>query len=346
MMKRSSCFFKAKPIILLGKWNRLRKIAKILNLSKEAHLRLEWIIFYYKVGKDASKTASHFGISRKTFHKWHSRFNELDLKSLESYSKAPKQTRQREISFKQEQRIIKLRKDNISWGKMKLKVLYAKEYGEEVSSWKIQKVIEKYELYPNPIKAEKIRTKKKKAKKKPWIGLLLKEPLLGHLIHFDTIVIYWNSLKRYIFTAIDEETKIAYARMYATKSSYSARDFLYRLDFLLDYKLTNSHTDKGSEFKAYFEKALEELGIIQYESRTKTPKDNPSLERFNRTLQEEWLNHGNFTPDIKLFNKELTDWLIKYNFIRPHQTLNYLTPMEYALKRGYVLPMYPSRTQS
>ncbi|MBU2539996.1 integrase core domain-containing protein, partial [Patescibacteria group bacterium] len=45
------------------------------------------------------------------------------------------------------------------------------------------------------------------------------------------------------------------------------------------------------------------------------------------------------------FNHNLTEWLIEYNFKRPHQSLNYETPIKFnnSIK---VSPMYPSSTTS
>ncbi len=43
----------------------------------------------------------------------------------------------------------------------------------------------------------------------------------------------------------------------------------------------------------------------------------------------EWLYDGNLDLDCNTFNQNLTEWLIEYNFNRPHQSLDYLTPMEY-----------------
>ena len=168
---------------------------------------------------------------------------------------------------------------------------------------------------------------------------------MGYLIHFDTIVIYWNGLKRYVFTMIDEYTKIAFARMYATKSSYNARDFFRRVNFLLDYQCVNCHQDNGSEFMKYFEEALKKENIKQYWSRPRTPKDNPSLERFNQTIQREWINNAHFTPEVDRFNQELFPWIIEYNFERPHQSLDYLTPIEFAIKYKQLSQMYSSSTQ-
>jgi len=48
-------------------------------------------------------------------------------------------------------------------------------------------------------------------------------------------------------------------------------------------------TDNGSEFAWEFERATAKLGIQRYFSRVKTPKDNPEIERFNQTLEYEWV---------------------------------------------------------
>ena len=87
------------------------------------------------------------------------------------------------------------------------------------------------------------------------------------------------------------------------------------------------------EFEKEFAKLLASLKIPQYFSRIKTPKDNPVCERFNRTLKEEFLRQGNYTSEIQEFNRRLSQWLIKYNTFRPHQSLKYLTPFEYHFKR-------------
>jgi transposase InsO family protein len=144
---------------------------------------------------------------------------------------------------------------------------------------------------------------------------------------------------------IDEFTKIAFARMYATKSSASAADFLGRCQYLLDRKIDNVHQDNGSEFEKLFKELCTKLDIKMYHSRPKTPKDNPSMERFNQTLKYEWLYDGHFTPDIKLFNQRLADFIIEYNYERPHQTLNYLTPIGFAVKYGQLSEMCPSSTK-
>jgi len=350
ILKNVTWFFQQKPLKLLDKYERWRRVAKTLKLSSQAKLRLDRII-YYQQGHSATQTARHYGIQRKTFYKWFGQFQEdnlYSLRNLEDKSKAPKKVRQREITSVQEQRIVRLRKEYIRYGKMKIKEIYRTIYNEEISSWKVQKVIEKYRLYYHPVKTARIARKRKKAQGKKRITELNLNKLkwyqkkAGYIICLDTVVIYCQSVKRYIFTAIDKYGKFAYARMYKNKSSKNASDFLRRLNYLLDGNIPRVGHDNGTEFEKYFKAACLKLKIEQYCSRVRTPKDNPNNERFNRTLQEEFIQLGNFTPDTEIFNRKLTEWLIEYNFRRPHAALNYQTPIEFVK----VLPMYSSCTSS
>jgi len=52
-------------------------VADLLGFTTQERLRVEWTVFYYTAGKEnAALTAKHFGISRKTFHKWSRRFKD------------------------------------------------------------------------------------------------------------------------------------------------------------------------------------------------------------------------------------------------------------------------------
>jgi transposase InsO family protein len=150
---------------------------------------------------------------------------------------------------------------------------------------------------------------------------------------------------------VKDATKLGYARMYKNKSSRSAADFLYRLRYLVNQPIENLQTDNGSEFAWEFERATAKLGIQRYFSRVKTPKDNSEIERFNQTLEYEWLYNFNLCLDPEELNPGLTEWLIEYNFNRPHQSLDYLPPVAYIEKelakiRSPVLPMWSASTPS
>ena len=74
----------------------------------------------------------------------------------------------------------------------------------------------------------------------------------------------------------------------------------------------------AQSLKNTLKKACQELKIQQYYFRVRTPKDNPDNKRFNQTIQQEFIDLGNFNPNPEIFNQKLTEWLIEYNFKRPH----------------------------
>jgi len=336
---------KFKP--LLSRHDRWRRTADLIKLSKPAKSRLEWIVFFETKGeRNARLTARHFGIAPKTFYQWHNRFNESNLRTLEERSRAPVKRRVHEYTPLQYVRVVKLRREHIRWGKMKLLCLYRTEFPGDanLTSWKIQCIVEQCGLYYHPVKQARINRKRVLSVKRKKITDLTKKPRQGFLVCIDTVVRYVNGQRRYILTAIDRYSKLSFARMYTTHSSKSAQDFLHRLHYLLDGKIENIQTDNGSEFKLHFDTALTRLNIPHYHSRVKTPKDNAVNERFNRTLDDEFLAMGNLVSDTTLFNQRLTEWLVEYNFKRPHQTLGYLPPINFHFKYHKVLPMYPSST--
>lgn len=320
-----------------------RETARTLALSKTARQRLDWVIFYHeKARKNGALTCRHFGLHRNTLGKWLKVFDACNLRSLETRSRRPRRVRERQAVAVQDHRVITLRKAHLQWGKMKIQALYQTTYREPISSWYVQRVIVAYRLYPK--QKRKQRHPQAGYAKKRITELANKPPMTGFLVHLDTIVLHLFGVKRYILTSIDHHSRLGYAWMTGSHASAAARDFLYRLRYLLAGSIENLHTDNGSEFHKHFRAAAEQLRLTQYWSRPKTPKDNAHLERFNRTLQEEFLRQGNFHPDPAIFNPKLTEWLIEYNSVRPHQALGYLTPLAFAERTMRLHTMWSSST--
>lgn len=352
MSKRDWTFyyFQSKNPHIDEKWTLLRNVGKKI-LSLEAQKKLEWIIFYHTIGGEKKiVTASYFGITRKTFHKWLCRFNEKNLLTLEEKSRAPHAIRGWEVTWQEEADIVKVRKDNMELGKQKLKVILKRDYGTNISAWKIERVIRKHKLFPDLKKHEVQVEKRRKSKPKVRINeikdIIANIQKFGFLWHVDTIIIWWYGRRRIIFTALEEYSKIAFARIYSTNKSSYAEDFLKRLMYLVEGRIEIMHSDNGSEFEGEFKIACKKLNIARIYSRVRTPKDNPALENFNGTIQREWLLLSEVgLDDINLANKDLTRWLIKFNSYRPHEALDYKTPLEYAQENFFQMsPMWSAST--
>ncbi len=313
---------------LINTYNRWRKQAELLKLSKKAKQKLEWFIYYYsKAQEKALVTCRYFGISKTAFYKWLSVFDETNLRALEEGSRAPFNRRVHVLEATIEQRVLYLRKLHPEYGKMKLQALFQFHYQEHITSWQCQLVIEKYHLQRRADKST--RRFKKQSISKRRIQALKKQTNPGFLAAFDSIELHWNGKRVYIVTAIDTVSKIAWARAYTSHTSTTAKDLFQRLYVLVFGKISNALQDNGSEFEKHFEQLLSSMDIPQYFSRVKTPKDNPVCERFNWTVKSEFLRMGNMTSDLQELNRRLSEWLIKYNFYGPHQTLKYQTPIGY-----------------
>lgn len=339
----------------------LKKIAirysRGMNISPKARGRLAMMECYYTL-RDVTATCRMFQISRKNFYKWLHRYEQSDRQatSLEDVSKAPITRRKTTLTLDKELRIKHLREKYKCYGKKKLQKVYRRKYRESVSTHHIQYVIEKYNLYPDPVKAAKIR-----CKKKHWGGKKVRVHNINpknylkegrpFFVSMDTIVLYLPyGVKRYIFTAIECTTKIAYARVYTTRSSKNASDFLQKVYALLDGQISLILSDNGSEFLGDFDALCEKLKITHVFTRNNTPKDNAVDERFNRTVQEEFMQLDEYfepslvNTNLTETNDILTSWLEHYNFERPHQSLDYLSPIEYYHYKFIVSPIYPAIT--
>ncbi len=317
---------KAKQI-----WTILLAGSLRVPLTREARQRLDWFVAYNTTFKgNTKKTCRYFGISRKTFYVWKKRFDVTKPQSLENGSHRPKVGPLPVLDPEQSQRLFFLRSAYPLYSKMKIAAIYERQYGTKISSWQVQKIIERYQLYPDVKRARRLAYKRQYAEKKQRITKLIKEPKTGFLVSIDTVILRQGKATFSMFTALDRHSRWGFARVYKTHSSKNAAEFLHLLNRNMRGTMRNVQTDNGTEFHRHFQKAVLELKLGHYWSRVRTPKDNSQLERFNRTLREEFLPPWKDCTDMEMLNGALIQWMVDYNDDRPHMALSYRTPNEAA----------------
>lgn len=157
----------------------------------------------------------------------------------------------------------------------------------------------------------------------------------GHLVALDTVERFVNGCRRYIITFEDIYTRFGFAWTTKSHASLAAKEFfgLCQRVFPFSFAFMNVLTDNGSEFKKHFTEELKQQHLIHYHTYPKTPKMNAHLERFNKTIQEEFIDYHVYElldPDV--FNRLLIDWLIFYNTERVHYAFqNRLSPIQFML---------------
>lgn len=149
----------------------------------------------------------------------------------------------------------------------------------------------------------------------------------GALVQLDTIhIMNPEGGKIYIYTLIDLYSRWAYAEVVKKIGAYESVLFVARAKRRAPFAFDMIQTDHGSEFSTWFTHGLLGMKTRHRHSRVRQSNDNAHVERFNRTIQEECLDHT--TNTLEKFKIEIPKYLKYYNTERLHMGINYQTPQE------------------
>lgn len=321
------------PKLSKGTYNTLMKLISNslrFDLSDPAKFRLHVLDHYYKYGWKSAVNA--FGVKKSTLYDWRKLFitSKKQINSLVPRSTKPMQVRVMMVNSKFVEFIKSVREEYGNVSKYKLKI-FVDEYAKEINTKTISvsligKVIKRNHFFYET----RIKAKRKKFKLlTPRIKKTPKEVSPGY-IEMDSIIIYLYG-KRYCFsTIIDIVTKYAWCKLVPTLSACWSKESLIEFRRAYNYAVRVIQTDNGSEFLGEFNTYTKQQNIKHEFIYPRSPKINGVVERFNRTIQEEFLvRQDEISYDKNLFKQKLTNYLIWYNTKRPHQSLNYMTPKDY-----------------
>ena len=167
---------------------------------------------------------------------------------------------------------------------------------------------------------------------------------LGHIdaYHLSKDTIANDNKRYYLVGIIDSCSRLAWVEVVTDIKSLSVMfATLHCINYLHSYydvKFAEILSDNGAEFGPKtsknkenhpFERLLLEMGVKHRYIRPYRPQTNGKIERFWRTLHEDLIEETYF-ESIEDFKKELRDYLVYYNHLRPHQSLNGQTPKKFA----------------
>ena len=312
----------------------IRSLVRQGTISPEAAKKLRWMDHHYR-NRNARLTCRHFDISPKTFYRWLNRFDPYDLTTLEEESRRPRHVRQPQTPAAVVEKILELRIRYPRWGKKKLVVLLGRE-GLKVSASTVGRVMNRLKargVLVEPLNVTQAKMARKRRRKPRYAIRKPKDYRIqapGDLIEVDTLQIRLvpNEI-RYQFSARDVVCRFDVIRAYKHPTSLKAAHFLHYLRKKFPYPIRAIQIDGGSEFKDQFEEECKAKKIPLFVLPPRSPKLNGHVERSNRTHREEFYEVYDVDLNLEEHNKQLAQWEHTYNYIRPHESLDYLTPYQY-----------------
>lgn len=324
-------------------------------LSNEAQKRLVWMYtVYYECAGNVTRAANKLGISREWLSKLKSKFENSgrNPRSLEPESKAPHNISIRErISKETEIKILEVRA-KYGWGEMKLAKILDRDYQIKTSKNTVNRYLHKHgkiepELSRRSKKAWQDKTEREKQKEvslktKYRPPTKIKDYLPGALVEKDMKLVpkmtnptnfngNYHLKENFYFqhTFIDSFTRVRALELAIEPDSLQAQESFQTAKQRMPFAVATMNTDNGGENGKDFSKQLQQDEIFHFYSRTGTPTDNPRVERSHLTDEKEFYGRGNIYKTFEEQKEALKKWEYIYNYVRPHQALGQLTPMEF-----------------
>jgi transposase InsO family protein len=330
----------------------MRMLASLRKFSADeiAQERLKMIRFYDEHGEAQSQ--KYFGVNRKTIHVWKKKLASAGqhLDALMVRSTRPKQVRRTTTDPQVLAFIRQLREDHPRLGKEKIKPLLDQHCHKlRITSPAIStigKIIKRHKLffqknsriYHNP------NTKWAQNSGKPRLPRIrvryAQHPPDGGHWQLDTMMRQLDQLKVYFYSAIDVKAKLALSLPYSHLNSHNARDFFEKLLSFCPMPIQDVQTDNGQEFEGEFDAFLRSQSIPHHWSYPRCPRIDGCVERYQRTLFEEFLqSHEDSVRYPREFLHQLSEYLLFYNTQRIHSALGKQIPLDFLLSNNLLSKM-------
>jgi transposase InsO family protein len=278
-------------------------------------------------GHAVSDVADAMGVSRRTAHKWLSRFRMEGEAGLRDRSSRPIRSPRR-LRRAQRRRIEGLRRRR--WSSPRI----ARELGIPLStvvvtlrrlglarlrSLEPPRPVVRYER-SRPGELLHIDTKK--------LGRISR---IGHRINGDRSTRVRGSGWEYLHVCIDDASRLAYSEVLLDEKGHTRAAFLERATAWyqrLGVTIERVMTDNGSGYVSHvFRKAVVAMNARHLRTRPYTPRTNGKAERFIQSALREWAYARPYRRS-ELRTAALNPWIRYYNCERPHMGIQGLSPQQ------------------
>ena len=135
----------------------------------------------------------------------------------------------------------------------------------------------------------------------------------------------------YVHSAVDDRSRVAFSQVLPDETGATCARFLVEAaSFFAEHgvQIERVLTDNAKAYadSVAFAETAARLGIARKRTRRYRPQTNGKVERFHKTLADEWAYGWLYRSNAERC-RALARWLRLYNHRRPHTSLDGLTPM-------------------
>ena len=331
-------------MLLINRPARLNQLTKENLRSQESLEKKCKLDLYVKLREEgccANTALKAINISKSTYYRWRKKYKEKGIVGLEEQDKTPHEKRTPTWTRETELLIAAVRNKFPLWGKAKIKVILAREHGVERSESMVGRILVRLinRNIVKPVSHYNFRLRQKKKRNfsshaKRW-KYGMKSSCPGELIQVDHATISLDSGYSFKhFSAVCPVTKCIVEQAYTSASSHIAEKFLNVMIEKFPFGIKSIQVDGGSEFMGDFERGCEERDVPLFVLPPRRPQYNGVVERSHGTVKSEFYDQYFGSNNITKLREKLQEYTIFYNTFRPHQRLNYQTPMAYYSQLG------------
>lgn len=217
------------------------------KLSPKAKIRYKAINLYSSGNYSIGQICEIFEINRSTFYRWRKKYKQSRVQSLEDRSRRPHKVRAKVVRNHQvEMQACQIRRKYPYFGKEKIKRILERDCKINILVSSVGRILTQYRsvLPKVKIQTKRIKTLKKKRTRIAQVKKDMKG-IVSEWLQIDTIELNLRFTKVFLFSAVDPLSKLYYLRAYHRATSLNARDFLFRLTYLHNYRIKYLQVDNG-----------------------------------------------------------------------------------------------------
>ena len=233
--------------------------------------------------------------------------------------------------------VLSLRREHPTYGKKKITILLARDHQTKASESTVGRILkylmDRRLIHRHPTLVKVKRPRQFNGYAKPWKFKPYEEMEMGERVQLDHMVVNSHGKTFRHFQFWERRSRVILPYVFSVATAHSAREALLQFVKEAPFPIKSIQVDGGSEFMGEFEAECQKLRILLIVLPPKRPTYNGGVERGNRTFREEFYNYHNFySYSLGEIREELAKATYEYNYYRPHQSLDGLTPMDYIAK--------------